>query len=461
MPDTSTPIDQDPRTVDHVSRREGSNTWVTAPGLLSAWRHESPREAISSARPVTLEWAVGLACNQACAECPYRFSRRAAGCSRPLPVGEFATPDDRLVASLDGARRILQRSAEGGVRGVIFTGGGEPCIVPDLPEMIRHSATLGMVNGLYTNGIQIGVHPTLASEIVRPENRLRFVRVSLNTATPATAARFSGISEETLEAQFEALALLLRAREARFGPRRGGTARRPAIQVPAIQVPAIQVSVIVDRRNVGDLPVLGRRVARIYRDHAGSAAGSHDAIVVRPLTRFGGSAFSVEDHAPEVIRGILTAFGAGTETRDVLENSGVSVALGFGLDRVDEGAAASYAEVVREEYVRRDRCWANGLFLTVGPDGTVYLCCDRNCDPDSAIGSLRESSIEEIYRGEARRRWLDRVERAHCGPEVCEATCRTSRLNEIARALRRGDLTEEQIAAIARAAVNEPRLLLS
>jgi hypothetical protein len=72
-----------------------------------------------------------------------------------------------------------------------------------------------------------------------------------------------------------------------------------------------------------------------------------------------------------------------------------------------------------------------------------------------------EQSVQEIYAGQRRLQLLEHVHEVRCGPEVCEANCRTPRLNRIARMVRSGELTDADIAEIRALTQNDPPLLLS
>ena len=135
--------------------------------------------------------------------------------------------------------------------------------------------------------------------------------------------------------------------------------------------------------------------------------------------------------------------------------------FGFGLDLLESGRFATYSDVVRAEYQARDRCWAHGLFLTVGPDGTVYPCTEMNCNPKFALGNLRAQSVEEIFQSDIRAKFLAEAEACGWGPKMFQPFSRTARLDAIARAIQHQELTETDIECIRLASLNEPALLLN
>jgi radical SAM protein with 4Fe4S-binding SPASM domain len=84
--------------------------------------------------PYKADLALTYGCNNGCRHC-YNPPERAA-----MPG---LSPRDW--------RRVLKKLARVGVPHVIFTG-GEPTLVDDLPELVRHAGQLGMVTGINTNG---------------------------------------------------------------------------------------------------------------------------------------------------------------------------------------------------------------------------------------------------------------------------------------------------------------------
>jgi molybdenum cofactor biosynthesis enzyme MoaA len=115
-------------------------------------------------------------------------------------------------ASLSTAKRVLDAAWQGGVRGVLFTGGGEPLVWEHLPEALRYSASLGMDNCLYTNGFRLGTDKDLATTLLDPAAGLVFVRVSVNAISQHVVQKHWGLSVIRVDHQMGGLAALLQAR---------------------------------------------------------------------------------------------------------------------------------------------------------------------------------------------------------------------------------------------------------
>jgi len=72
------------------------------------------------------------------------------------------------------------------VRSITFTGGGEPTLHKNFHDMVDYAIALGFEVGLVTNGLRIDGIP-------RPD-RFKFIRVSLDAATPEVYHKVKGVA---------------------------------------------------------------------------------------------------------------------------------------------------------------------------------------------------------------------------------------------------------------------------
>ena len=124
-----------------------------------------------SAPPVNVEIAPTHRCN---ANCPWCFYTRRDGTRKQ-------SGDDLPWTLL---RRCLDDLALLGVKAVTWTGGGEPCVYPDLARAIEHVARRGLRQGLFTNGYQLVDHA----------ERLAWVRISITDrlTVPPITGQYAG-----------------------------------------------------------------------------------------------------------------------------------------------------------------------------------------------------------------------------------------------------------------------------
>jgi hypothetical protein len=275
-----------------------------------------------------------------------------------------------------------------------------------------------------------------------------FVRVSINTTSERATKIHWGLDVEEIENQWVGLQRLIEARDGLIHEYRAVNRL----------VPSIQISTIVDKNTIDDLPEICARVAGLMAGRV--SHGPADVFAVRPLTIHGRKQYSTNDHQDTVITKIFAACGARGVGRRQLVSQGIKVFLGFGLEAVESGAAESYSQLVQLEYARRRVSLANGLFLTVSPDGSVYPSTEYNCKDGWAVGNLMAESVSSIWGSPRRREVLDYFNRHNWGPSVAQPTARTNRLDKIADAVWNGTLTAEDIATVRQASHASPPLLL-
>lgn len=429
----------------YLAIRGGGNSWAQSPETIAAWR----RGALAEVPPLMLEFMPVLTCNADCPLCPFRHSRLDMNVKRHR--SGFAVSDDITVATRPTVIRILEASREAGVRGVLWTGGGEPTLLEGLDSLCAYSTDLGMTNALYTNGFLLGTIPGLAERLLSPATGFAFIRMSINGITPRAVQQHWGLKDpEEALCQLRGLEELLRIRE-RLLPQYAAAGRR---------VPSIQISTIIDRKNHDDLLNICRTVAEIFR-RCRITAGEQDVMVVRPTVDHRREVYSCHDHEAAVIQHILRVCGHGGPGWSELDAAGVPVFLGFGLDQVEFAIVPNYDEVIRREYEQRESCLAHGLFFVVGPDATLYPCTEMGCDPAWGLGNLKAQSVAEIYRSPQRMDFLRQAEGCRWGPQMFQPHSRTSRLDRIARAIREGELTDADIEVIRQESLKSHPLLLN
>lgn len=428
-----------------LSPRGGSNIWAQRPDVIKAWKKQSQIDV----PPLSLEYSPTLSCSADCHLCPYRRSRLRT-CDGIIPEYQTAPEDDRQSATRASARQVLNAARSAFVQGVLWTGGGEPTIWAPLVEMLAYSSNLGMANGIYTNGFRLGWDDTFAEQLMSPATGLVFVRMSINALSPERAKQHWGIDVQEVRQQLVGLAKLFQARQRWF----------VEYQTRGQRLPSIQISTIVDRHSVGDLPLICSTVAEIVAAHR-TCAGEEDVMIIRPLTIHGRKkGYSLHDHDESVIREIITVCGSHGDGRRQIADAGMMLYLGFGLSAVESGTVSSYSALLEQEYAQRDISWANGLFLTVGPDSSVFLSTEYNCSPGWELGNLKTQSVAEVYKSKRRREVLEQMNSAHWSAAVSQPTARTARLDRIARAIINGQISDAEIESIRLASLNSHSLIL-
>jgi MoaA/NifB/PqqE/SkfB family radical SAM enzyme len=97
---------------------------------------------------------------------------------------------------------LIRELADHGVKGVEFSGGGEPTTHPDICEIIEYATSLSMSVGLITNGL-------LLDKISHVANKMNFIRISLDAGTKSAYTKVHGVN--TFEKVISNTKLLMRS----------------------------------------------------------------------------------------------------------------------------------------------------------------------------------------------------------------------------------------------------------
>ncbi len=124
--------------------------------------------------PAQVQLVISDFCNQDCDFCSYRASNGMS--TEQFPMDGHKNPQRMIPAKK--CFEILDDCAELGVKGIQFTGGGEPTVHPDHLEIFEHAQKLGLKTGLVTNGIKIKDHPVY--------DKFDGIRVSLDAGEKET-----------------------------------------------------------------------------------------------------------------------------------------------------------------------------------------------------------------------------------------------------------------------------------
>src|SRR5579871_318207 len=202
------------------------------------------------AKPITMEIDTTLDCNYKCAFCTYA-------------AWEHETKGQgRRAMSREQMELVLRRMAEGAVRGVIFTGGGEPLMNRHTPFGLQQARNLGLEAGLFTNGSLLTT--AVAEHIL--EAQPQFIRISANAVTREVYTRFHGLNDDRFAAivwkRIEEFARIIGTAKTKYG-----------------------LGVVVNDVNVDDLIPLVQAALAIV-----DAGGRMDYVAVRPVVNYTGRA---------------------------------------------------------------------------------------------------------------------------------------------------------------------------
>lgn len=324
------------------------NHWSTLNAILEGWNPP----------PISCEIDPSNLCNHDCVWCMYcDFKER------------------KNTDLSDGAmRNLIDELAEGGVKSVTFTGGGEPLANPNTPKAMYKALNAGMEVGLVTNG---GLMEGETSETIA--ETCKFVRISLDAATAEThntvhrpKNRVKDNFNEIVN-NIRRLVELRRNREGKF---------------------TIGIAFLVHPFNyfeIHDVAILAKGLGVDY-------------IQLRPVFVPGAQPLI---NIWDLVR--KTMWNAMELTDDKFKVFPI-------LHRFDEMTRVERAF---------ESCQGHALLGVVGADSNVYLCCQLRGNPEFSFGSLKKESFFEIWHGKQRQEVMKRINLEKCPP------CRYTKYNEL------------------------------
>lgn len=133
--------------------------------------------------PVHLHLIISDLCNLNCGGCAYRLSGYTSNqLFNEVDASGASNHNPNRMLSRELVRSVLEDCVAMGTQAVEFTGGGEPTIHPDAPELLTYAQELGLDTALITNAIQL---PRMGDAAVMT----KWLRISLDAATPETFAK--------------------------------------------------------------------------------------------------------------------------------------------------------------------------------------------------------------------------------------------------------------------------------
>lgn len=303
---------------------------------------------------ITAEIDLTNRCNHKCPKC--------TGWAKGLTADQLDTGE---------AKSYITELSEHGVRGLIFTGGGEPLLHPDVYELIDYAWQDKLDVGLITNGTLLPDYDVWAQRLLL--SRCKWIRVSLDAGDPETYMRTHGMPEKTFSTTLSRI-------------------RSLCVQRTRMKTPEPIIG-------TGYLTGLG---TSSYDQMARFVEWSLDLGVdyaqFRPMHY---DQTDVKDHILDLQRE---------------------------YNRETFKVTASWQKYNRfGEKSRPYRvCHGINFCTTIGADAKVYLCCHKRGMPGMVLGDLRTQPFTEIWAN--RQKVFDRLVNLDA---ICPPLCRCDEFNRL------------------------------
>jgi len=353
------------------------NNWIFHPQIVKKVLEGKYQEIM----PYSGEFVTTLNCSNRCIfPCSYVEQRVIEGIPNK---NEFKNSRTHM-QSFDFAKELLDKIIEAGVKGIIFTGGGEPFLFRRLEDLIAYSTEKGLDSVLYTNGNSVSENRIEKTIEANP----LLVRVSLNAGTQEVYNKLHNPfnPKKAFQRALNTIELLAK-----------GSLQNPKIDTG--------VGVIINKINRGDLVESAKRIREIV-DKTG---GGISYAAYRPAyNHCGHTQLSPEflDSAHKEVE---------TKVRPILEQAGISVS----------NITCRYEALKKQrEY---NTCRASGLYFELSPSGQLHTCSDRNCHAGHVIGDLTKNTLAEVWTGKSRNERFDYINSTYC--DVCAPGCKPHETN--------------------------------
>ena len=285
-------------------------------------------------------------CNHDCGFCIYRYHRDED--MNALFDKKDMLPFEKIVEIFQDCELI-------GVQAIELTGGGEPTLHPQFPDILRELTEREIEIGLVTNGAW---RSKQFDAIVGGLKNAVWVRFSLDAVTPETHKRTHDARKGDFEKAIAAIKALV-----------------------AHQTVDVGISFIVQQSN--------------YHELSEAYALAEDLGVL--YLRVGGVVFEGEriDHIELTPEKYVEAESTLRMIKTNIGNTGI-------IDSFTRRANVSFPT-----YNKGDTCYYAHLATVIGADGKMYACCIWKYRPDGVIADLNQERLKDVWQQEAVRPFFE------------------------------------------------------
>jgi len=381
--------------------------------------------------PVTAHLVPTLYCNQRCYFCTYgQYKEKGRN------IG--------LQMSLAEVKRCIDQLAVVGVRGVIFTGGGEPSLFPYLVEAMTYARSFGMDVALNTNGYRCsdGLMEGILS--CKPT----YIRISFNSGHPYTQKLVTGRNN---------FHQVLQNIE-RFAKRKSQLAPETDLSVGYV-VNIVNLHEMMDF--LGTMVMMERRVVR-----ATGVEGPIYSLQFRPVSNFEHSKHTTDSKRIDALLDFIHN-RYGKSDRDELAKfihngdqpspKTMERALSIIENELIPALQRDTRSKIKIVYPRRkfsdlitglekpyERCLSCPWYLFIWPDGSVYHCVEWAGSPEFAIGNMFTTPLSEILSGEKRLSVLAKINGSVI-KDRCVKICAHHEMNILLNGLLSGEMVAPEL----------------
>jgi radical SAM protein with 4Fe4S-binding SPASM domain len=308
--------------------------------------------------PVTVELDMTNLCNHRCPQCVVNYFRAADNSS--------------LAPKL--ARKIVIQLARSKIRGLIFTGGGEPLCHPDTVSVVKLAKAKGLDLGFITNGALID--EKIAKVII---DNCTWVRVSLDAGSPKVFKITHGMDGNEFHKVLDRLELLV------------------GVKKMLKSECTVGVGFLTCDSSKADMFKAALLAKKIGVDYL-----QFRPMQVRQADRFAYHWADMQDK--------------------------INQCLAYADKKFHVLYSKHKYEMAKDDKFGRyyEKCYGQQFATVVSASGKMYVCCHLRGYEKYCIGDLRRNTFKEIWDSPRRKKVLEKIDFRDCIP-----LCRDNTFNQI------------------------------
>ena len=308
--------------------------------------------------PITLELDMTNLCDHRCPECSGYYSQERGAASLPWHL----------------TSKIIKQLAKEGVRGIIFTGGGEPLCHPQIKQAVELAHRLGLDIGFITNGTAI--NKEIAQVLLKC---CVWLRVSLDAASKRIFKKVHGLDGDSFEKVIENIKLLVQTKK----KMRSKT--------------TVGVGYLTSDYTKSEMFVMTKLCKNLGVDY----------LQFRPMQIHKDGKFIY--HRSDISKEIAQCLIESTDTYKVL----------YSKHKYDMMRESNYGR-------NYNKCYGQQFATVIAADAKVYVCCHMRGFKKYCLGDLRKNSFSEIWDSKRREQVVRNIDFRDCIP-----LCRDNTFNQI------------------------------
>ena len=327
--------------------------------------------------PITIEIDPTNACNEKCTWCCWKDHRKTK-----------ETMSEELL------EKIVRNLGKVGVKGIIWTGGGEPLLNKYTVKNMVLSKELGINNGMFTNGILLA--PEKIPYII---DSCDWVRISLGAATPKTFKKCHGTEDfYKIKKNIEEFVRVKKERKSDL---------------------SVGLSMMVDFGNYHEL----------YLEAVMAKELGVDYFQGKPLNQMG------SENAKWWETEVIPLF---KKAKDNLEDGSFKILTAqYTQDKYGDQGVKFLSNITPSLKVMDNeagKCYVHNFVTAITANGDVAFCKNMRDQEKYYLGNLKYNTFEEIWKSDRRKKLIEKI-----NSEGCNTFCQNGRLNEILKFIKSPD----------------------